>query len=528
MMTLTRGSTVCLPRFATPRDLNRTSLGPAVAEVARRLGLPLMAWQLQVIEVALELDPDGSYHYDEVVMTVPRQSGKTALIMAMAVHRLVVLARIMGRQRMTYTAQTRQKARLKLERDFAESLRAARGFREVPHQRARPTKPTEWKLSLNNGAENIQFGAGSYLQIDAPSRTGGHGDTLDVGVIDEAFAHQDDTIEAGMEPSMATRARHQLVVLSTAGDAQSFYLWRKILAGRNACETGVHGRTAYLEWSAPDDADPADIETWISCSPALCLCPTGGSSGACPVCGGTVPLRFLEGQWDKAVRGGQEGIDKFRRSYLNQWPEIPKLEEDGLASAFDMDAWRLGADPQAARGANPVFGVDVGEDRLAHVAVAWRRRDGSVQVMLAAEDLSPLRTAPRIQELSKTWKGPVILGGTSSVLEPEVRRCTVISGADFAATVGRFDDLLRDGKIHHGNQPKLNRAIAEAKWRQYGTAGERSIQLVNAPTVGPLAAVIRALHGLVVAPVRKSAPPVTAGGSSGPSSSTADLATMQF
>jgi phage terminase large subunit-like protein len=83
-------------------------------------------------------------------------------------------------------------------------------------------------------SEHIQFGRGSFLQIDAPSRTGGHGDTLDDGTIDEAFAHEDDTVEAGMRPAMATRRNAQLWVISTAGDARSKYLWRKVLAGRAA------------------------------------------------------------------------------------------------------------------------------------------------------------------------------------------------------------------------------------------------------------------------------------------------------
>jgi len=476
------GSTRCSPRFATPRDPQRETLGPAVGEVARRLGRPLMPWQQSVVDVALELDDDGSYHYDEVVLTIPRQSGKTSLVFAVIVHRLVVLARQLGRQRVTYTAQQRQKARLKLERDFAEILReSTKSFTEITHVRLRPQRPTEWKLSLNNGAENIQFGRGNYLQIDAPSRTGGHGDTLDVGVIDEAFAHEDDTIETGMSPSMVTRASRQLVVLSTAGDGRSKYLWRKVLAGRNACESGHHGRTAYFEWSAPDDADPADPATWWACMPAL---------------GFTITERTIEGEWEKALRNGQEGIDQFRRSYLNQWPEVPVLEDVSAQSSIDFDGWLLLADPGAPRGDKPVFGVDIGADRLAHIAVAWRRRDDRVQVMLADTGLSPLATSERLAQLAADWKGPVMLGGPAAALEGEVPRARVVSSAEFAAACGRFDDLVRDGKVRHGNQPVLNDSVRDASWRAFGAAGERVVELRDG-TAGPLAAVVRALHGLV-------------------------------
>lgn len=511
------------PRFATPRSPARPTLGRQVGEVAQRLGMPLMPWQQLVVDIALELDPDGTYHYDELVLTIPRQSGKSSLVFAMVVHRLVVIARELGRQRVTYTAQLRQKARLKLERDFAQILREAPSFREITHIRNKPQRATEWKLSLNNGAEHIQFGSGSYLQIDAPSRTGGHGDTLDVGVIDEAFAHEDDTIETGMSPSMATRANRQIWVVSTAGDSRSAYLWRKVIAGRRASESGEHGRTAYFEWSAEDDADPGDPATWWTCSPSLGL---------------TQPLRFLQGEWEKAQRDGEEGIDRFRRSYLNVWPEVPVLDDAILSStAVDLERWALSADPRAERGRQVVFGVDVDGDRLAHVAVAWRRPDGRVQVQLTQDvrgqvdtGLSPLSTPSRLSELSKAWKAHVVLGGPAASLEGDVQRSVVISSTDFASSFGRFVDLLVDDKLRHGNQLELNEAVRLARSRAFGAAGEKSLQLKDAPAVGPLAAVVRAVHGLVLAPRKPPAKPTTVASSTRARTATSepDVNTMGF
>jgi hypothetical protein len=53
---------------------------------------------------------------------------------------------------------------------------------------------------------------------------------FDDGDIDEAFSQVDDTVEGSMRPAMATRRNAQLWVISTAGDAQSKYLWRKVKA----------------------------------------------------------------------------------------------------------------------------------------------------------------------------------------------------------------------------------------------------------------------------------------------------------
>lgn len=472
----------------------------------------MMPWQQWYFDIAYEYDPDtGLLFYDEDDVTVPRQSGKTTVVRTKKVHRSTVMAARLGPQRSAYYAQTRLAARRKLERDFAPSLRRSDSFREVPHARARPHGAAEWRLSLNNGSEAIEFGNGSLWGIDAPSRTGGHGDTLDDADIDEAFAHEDDTVEGSVRPAQATRVNAKLGVFSTAGDSLSKYLWRKVLAGREACETGQHGRVAYFEWSAPDDADPGDPDVWWACMPAL---------------GITITEAFIRGEWDRAQRKGQEGIDTFRRAYLNQWPEIPILEDTSGVAAFPMDLWLELANPDADRGRGAVFGVDVGEDRLAHVAVAWRLPNGAVQVMLADTGLSPLRTPERIADLAKKWRGRVMLGGTAAPLEDEVPAAEVVSASRFAGACGRFDDLLRARRIHHGNQPELNEAVRFAKWRSAGSAGERSLQLRDAPTVGPLAAVIRALAGLFDEKPPPAKPLVEA--STAKPSETADLATMNF
>lgn len=348
--TLTRGSLRCPPRFGTPRNFDLPTLGGEIGDIAARLGTPFMPWQQWQVDVSYEYDPDtGLFVYDEDDTLVPRQSGKTTKVRARAVHRLTRMARRLGPQRSAYYAQTRLAARKKLERDFAAALRASSSFREVPHNRIRPTGPAEWRLSLNNGSESIEFGGGSYWQIDAPSRTGGHGDTLDEADIDEAFAHQDDTVEGSVRPAQATRTNAKLHVSSTAGDAKSLYLWRKVVAGRAACESGNHGRTAYFEWSAPDDADPGDPETWRACSPAL---------------GHTITEEFLASEWQRALRKGDEGINTFRRAYLNQWPEVPVLDAHTLKGwqVVTRDAWRDRLDPDAVPAGALSWAFDVSPD----------------------------------------------------------------------------------------------------------------------------------------------------------------------
>jgi hypothetical protein len=411
-MTPTPGSLACPPRFGTPRDPLRETLGGQTGEIARRLGQPLMPHQQLVADVALEVE-DGRLVYDEVVLVIHRQAGKTTLVVAKTLNRLVPMARLYGPQRSTYVAQTRGAARRKLERDFSPMLRRSKAFTEITNPRQRPKRSTEWRMSLNNGQECIEVGPDCYWQIGVPDESSGHGDTLDDSTIDEARFLADDEVEEGLRPSQITRENAQMWVLSTPGKEKAYYLWRKVLAGRQACETGNHGRVAYFEWSAPDEVDDeagwGDPDVWRACMPAL---------------GHTIGLDKVQSEWDRARRGGQEGIDTFRRAYLAQWPVIPVLPEDREAKGegIEWSLWAALADPDAQRGPKPAFGVAVAPDRSwAAVAVAWLRPDGKHYVMVA--DYRPTTTwvAARVADLVERWGGAVVAPRDAIDLTPATK-----------------------------------------------------------------------------------------------------------
>ena len=73
-----------------------------MSAVATFLGWPLLPWQRQVADVASEYRPGGGWVYPTVIVTVPRQSGKTTLLGAVMCHRAMVIPDHMG----WYTAQT--------------------------------------------------------------------------------------------------------------------------------------------------------------------------------------------------------------------------------------------------------------------------------------------------------------------------------------------------------------------------------------------------------------------------------------
>lgn len=475
--------------------------------MARRLRKPLMPWQQHVADVALEIDPEtGELWYEEVVITVPRQSGKTTLLIALMVWRCVMFSRRLGvAQTVTYLAQARQSARKKLEREFIPMLRKAVGLREVPHSRARPVKDTDWKPSMNNGSEHILFGTQSYLQIEAVGESSSHGDVLDMPVIDEAFVHEDDLVEQAVDAATVTRRSPQTCVISTAGNKKSRFLWRKVLAGRGACERKQHGRTAYFEWSVPDDAAWDDPKVWAKYLPAL---------------GHTITIARLLARLEKAKRnpdevdedGYEPGVAGFRRGYLNQWQETPELTGSEFVSEIDPEVWMAPAlvDSGSEIVGAVVLGVGVSKDgQTASVVVAGRRADGLPHVE-TLERASGVWWVERYVRAAFESHGAVYCawdnGGPERTIAPDLTRAAggkdharPLSGREWSGACEAFKVAVMESRVRHLGDVLLLDAVQGAVKRD---VGEGWVWDPNASRsdITPLRAATAALRALEMVP----------------------------
>lgn len=237
------------PRSATART-DRPTFGPALAAVADKLGMPPMPWQAMVADAALE-HLDGRLVYRDVVVSIPRQSGKTSLIFALIIWRMLSAPS----QRIAYGAQTRLACRGKLLDDWWPRLR-------------RSPLGDLFTVSRVNGSESLRCSNGSMLVLLSGDESAGHGSTFDLGILDEAWA-LDHRPEQSVRPAMVTKVNAQLWILSTAGTERSTYWANKVASGRTAADAGIDSGLAYFEWSAAPDADITDPATWWGCMPAL-------------------------------------------------------------------------------------------------------------------------------------------------------------------------------------------------------------------------------------------------------------------
>jgi phage terminase large subunit-like protein len=253
-----------------------------VANVAKELGIPLLPWQRQVLSVALER-AGRRPAYRDVLVSVPRQSGKSSMALALIIWRLLAQDDVL----VLYSAQNRVAARRKLLHTWWPRLR-------------RSPLAERFELFRGFGNESLSCDNGSRLELLSATESAGHGETTDLVVIDEAWVHQDASVEQSVRPTMSTRGDAQLWAMSTAGTPKSIWWRGKLDTGRTSAELGVTSGACLLEWAAAPDDDPTDPAVWAATMPAL-----GRLSDVATIRADLANMAVAE----------------FKRGYLNIWSD---------------------------------------------------------------------------------------------------------------------------------------------------------------------------------------------------------------
>lgn len=423
------------PRYATPRDPGARTFGPAVAKLGAAMGLPLMPWQQQVADTALEVDAAGLYRYSTVVLTVPRQSGKTSLLRPILVHRALTLPRA----QLWITAQLRQDAR-DTWGDTCDLIE------DSPLGQLTKRRNT-------NGGECLTFQGGSRLRLfNAGSDKALHGKQSDLVFIDEAFAfgeEQGDAILQAVIPTQATRPGAQTWIVSTAGTAASTWLRAYVNRGRAAAGQ----RLAYFEWSIPEDTeDLGDLDLYAAHHPAI---------------GHTISRSALENAFENMKPS------EFARAYGNFWTSSA---EWAIAPAI----WAKAATDDAIDRTHPVaLGVEISADRTGGVIVACGRGRRDTTPLVEVVDVRPGIgwIAERLAELIRQYPAVTLVvdpGGPAGTvhreLEEQRKRRNRVALAPFGAAElvdahTEFLDDLAGGRLRQPNDERLDAALGATTTR---------------------------------------------------------------
>lgn len=470
------------PSHWTDKPVGARSRGAAAAELTRTLtGVELMEWQRAVLDVAFSYDPaTGLWCFPTVVVSVPRQNGKTVGVIKPAVFDR--LAFTTG-ERTLATSHTLAAARDILFNPvtadlapFVSTSRAAQGA-------GAKLGPVTIRYAM--GGELVRVNRrpaarSSEFRLIAPTPKASHGYSAATVLIDEAWAFETDELEQAITPTQTAQRNPQLIVVSTAGHEGSRFLRRLVELGR-ADAPGV----CYLEWAAPDGADPSDPATWAAANPAY---------------GVTITERVMRTIFDRMAPTDLAG---FERAHLNRWtgsvtPTIP---------AHSWLACRAAAPSYVDRDTPIAFGADVALDRsAAAIGVAIARPDGRVAVELVktgdgtewlAGELAGLVTRHAGRRLVVDRIGP--MAPVVAQLERDRVPHTLIKTHEYTAASAGFLDAVTGGNLTHPADPDLDRAVGAASQRTIGEAwawGRRA----SSANIAPLVAVTLARWGLVAAP----------------------------
>lgn len=462
-----------MPRVYTPplRELTpETSLGFSVIAFAEQvLELELLPWQRWLAVHMLELLPDGTLRFRNVVVLVARQNGKSTFSQVLALWFMYVygVALVIG------TAQ---------DLDVAEEIwqGAVDLVEETPELDA-----LKDNVIRVNGKKALVLTTGERYKVKAANRRAGRGLSGDVILLDELREHQSWDAWGAITKTTMARAQALVLAMSNAGDTTSVvlhYLRRMAHAALGdpdgICDADDDPVPDDDDLSIEDADDSLGIFEW-SAAPGCHVRDRDGWAQANPSLGYTISERTIA----SACATDPEWI--FRTEVLCQWTE------GTLEGPFPPGAWEGSADEDSRRAPDaPVaLCVDVSWDRATtYVGLATTRPDGLYHVEVIARRAGtdwvvPWLTAPERSEDVRTAPVAVQAKGApaSSLVQPmEDAGVNVVpwGGSALGAATGAFYDRVRaavgegeaDAGLRHRNQPVLNVPAATASTRPVGDA----------------------------------------------------------
>ena len=429
-------NTTAMPSFATrpvrgaKHDLRQIDL------VSLALGVPLMPWQKLVARVASERHPENpkKFKYHTVILTVPRQSGKTTLMRTLLTQRALVN---MNRQAF-YTAQTGKDATARWK-DLIKQIESSI-FEEYVQTR------------LSNGAQQIQFPNGSFIAPFAPTPKSLHGYTPHDVMLDEIFewdTEQGESLMGAVKPAQQTLIDRQLWLVSTMGTKDSDFLNGWIEKGRAAVNDPESG-IAYFEWSLAPGLDAYDPANW----------------GFHPALGHTIDIDALKEASDPAMHS----VGEWNRAYMNRQTET--MDEWKTDDVLDVVMKPITEAPQGD--VHYAFDIDPKPGGGAAIVAAWLNDDDRPQVKIYRMDkgrawmLEPLMGITAADKVrfdsngnNKTISDMLIRQMGESAVEP-------IGTQEFITAGVNLSDLIDTGAIDIDDDPVMRRAIQSVVTRSLG------------------------------------------------------------
>jgi hypothetical protein len=427
---------------------------PAARATLAELGLYFDPWQVDAASCILGKTSLGLYAADTVLLSIPRQVGKTYLV------GLLVFADCIVNPG-TLTVWTAH--RFKVARETFDELK---GIATLP-QMAAHIDPEA--ITTAAGNECIPFRNGSRILFAARERGSIRGFRKVRRLICDEAQILTEAAMSDLAPTQNQAENPQLIMMGTppkpSDPSETFTSLRD-----DALKDEAEG-TLYIEFSAEPGTSPDDRAAWRVANPSL---------------GSRTPERALV-----RLRKLLANDDDFLREALGIW-------DDKMSgrSAIDFDAWATLADPDALIAPGVVFSVATAPDRAwSAINAAWNRRDGLRQMALIEYRPGASWVEARVRELQSKHGGKVFSDTAARGL---VARAEEPSEAWQAQAHNLLADSVDAGTFRHGDEAAMSTSVRSARWRRSGNT--QVLDRKNELDISPLTGAALALHGLTSRP----------------------------
>ena len=407
------------PRICTPFLKGASKIGE-VAELAEKIGQPLLDWQRLVLEDMLRVDAKGDFRRKTMGLLIARQNGKTHLA------RMLILAHLfLWDSKMVIGMSSNRNMALDTFRQVANAILDNDFLKDQVKQ-----------IRYANGQESITTLKGNRYQIVAATRDGSRGLTANFLFIDELREISEEGWKAARPTTRATGG--QTLVCSNAGDAYSVVLNDL----RERALSYPSPTLGWYEYSAPPHCKVDDRNAWAMANPSL---------------GKLIDEETLE----EAV--ATNPINNTRTEMLCQWV-------DSMTSPFTTQMVTDTSDSnlQITLGGNIAFAIDVSPSKRsgALVAAKLNQATGKIEVgllQLWTSDIAidDLKMAADVHAWAQKFKPRVIMYdkyATASIaqrLQQSGQKLEDCSGQSFYQACGEILDAFVNVRLVHSGQKEL-------------------------------------------------------------------------
>jgi hypothetical protein len=459
------------PRLFTPplRPLTPyTSYGFEVIDFARDdLHRPLLPWQEFAVihggellcgpgcSEALGVHGEGCRpRFRVVLLLVARQNGKTELPVVLSIYwqfKKHVPVIVGTSTQLSYAKESWSKAVNLVGRTAALADQHAPG--------------RQWYRLQNNETQSFTYDGCRYL-IKAANEEGGRSLTVDRAIMDEIRQHKTYAAWDALEPA-CSHPDSQIWCMSNAGDSRSIVLNDLQDDAQEFIRSGVGDpRTGLLEWSAPSDAEPDDVEAILQANPRVgygadleVLLEAGRKAKRL---GGQALTGHMTERLCVRVKLLNAAVDPRRWRACLEEAELPTDDRRRLAACFELSE----------------------EGDHATVGVAAVQDDGRVRVETVAEWTGAAaasqmeRALPALMALIKPSKLGWIPDGPAAALAAVMRtssgwpRGMVVEEirGDMPAVCLNFSKEVAGGTLRHSGQELLDTQLGQTEWVTRGGA----------------------------------------------------------